>query len=318
MRISLNIFFLITLCAAAYSADTQRLNGFDLDEPLVPAGAIEKGGPPRDGIPSIDSPLFVAADEAGFLDPDDRILGITQGGNSKAYPVKILDRHEIVNDWLNQKPVVVTYCPLCGSGIAFSAMVEGRELTFGVSGLLYNSDVLLYDRQTGSLWSQIAAKSINGSLKGRELTQLPLQHTTWKDWRARHPNTRVLSTQTGFRHIDYDQDPYKRYKNTSRLMFSVSNTDKRLRNKDWVLGVVADGIARAYPFDSLDKEASPIQDQIGDVAVSLHYDDENQTAIALDQNDEVLESIQLYWFAWAAFHPDTTVWNCSDDCPCSK
>jgi hypothetical protein len=155
MRILLNILFLVTLCAAAYAAETRQLNGFILDEPLIPAGAIEKGGPPRDGIPSIDSPLFVAASEASFLDPEDRVLGITQGGKSKAYPVKILNWHEIVNDWLNQQPVVVTYCPLCGSGIAFSAMVGGRRLSFGVSGLLYNSDVLLYDRQTGSLWSQI-------------------------------------------------------------------------------------------------------------------------------------------------------------------
>jgi hypothetical protein len=312
MRASINIFFLISLCVAVYAADAQRLNGFDLDEPLVPAGAIEKGGPPRDGIPSLDSPVFVAPDEANFLDPEDRVLGIALGGKSKAYPVKILNRHEIVNDWLNERPVVVTFCPLCGSGVAFSATVDGRELTFGVSGLLYNSDVLLYDRETGSLWSQILAKSVNGSLKGHEMTQLPLQHTTWKDWRTRHPGTRVLSTQTGFRHIDYDQDPYKRYKNSTRLMFSVSNTDKRLKNKEWVLGVIVDGAARAYPFDELKNEAAPILDQIGDVAVSVHFDDHNQTAIAVDQDGEVLQSIQLYWFAWAAFHPDTSVWNCRD------
>ena len=312
MRVSLNIIFLLSLCAAAYAADAQRLNGFELDEPLIPAGAIEKGGPPRDGIPSIDSPLFVAASEATFLGPDDRVLGVTQGPKSKAYPVKILNRHEIVNDWLDEKPLVVTFCPLCGSGVAFSATVDGRELTFGVSGLLYNSDVLLYDRETGSLWSQIAAKAVNGPLKGSELTQLPLHHTSWKDWQARHPDTRVLSTQTGFRHIDYDQDPYKRYKNTSRLMFSVSNTDKRLKNKDWVLGVIADGTARAYPFDSLEKEASPVRDQIGDVAVSIHFDSENQTAIALDQDGAALASIQLYWFAWAAFHPETSIWNCAE------
>lgn len=312
MRVSLNILFLISLCAAAYAADAQRLNGFELDEPLIPAAAIEKGGPPRDGIPSIDSPLFVSASEARFLDPDDRVLGVTQGQKSKAYPVKILNRHEIVNDWFDEKPLVVTFCPLCGSGVAFSATVDGRELTFGVSGLLYNSDVLLYDRETGSLWSQIAARAVNGPLKGRELTQLPLQHTSWKDWRARHPDTRVLSTQTGFRHIDYDQDPYKRYKNSSRLMFSVSNTDKRLKNKDWVLGVIADGTARAYPFDSLKIQASPVQDQIGDVAVSIHFDSENQTATAVDQNGAALASIQLYWFAWAAFHPETSIWNCGD------
>jgi len=312
MRVSLNIFFLIILCAAAYSADAQRLNGFNIDEPLVPVDEIMKGGPPRDGIPSIDSPQFVAADKAGFLDPDDRVLGITHGGRSKAYPVKILNRHEIVNDWLDERPVVVTFCPLCGSGVAFSGAVDGRELTFGVSGLLYNSDVLLYDRETGSLWSQIAAKSVNGPLKGSELTQWPTQHTSWEDWRQRYPETRVLSTDTGFSRIHYDQDPYKRYKNTPKLMFSVSNTDKRLRNKDWVLGVIADGATRAYPLDSLKMKASPIIDHIGDVTVTIHFDSKHQTAVAVDQDGEALESIQLYWFAWAAFHPETSVWNCKD------
>ena len=207
MRTLLNIILLIVLGGAAIVAEAQRLNGFDINEPLIPAAAIEKGGPPRDGIPSIDSPQFVAVDKAGFLDPDDRVLGITHGGRSKAYPVKILNRHEIVNDWLDHQPVVVTFCPLCGSGVAFSAGVDGKELTFGVSGLLYNSDVLLYDRETGSLWSQLAAKSVNGPLKGRELTQWPLQHTTWEDWRARYPGTRVLSTNTGFGHMYYDRVP---------------------------------------------------------------------------------------------------------------
>jgi hypothetical protein len=312
MRLSLKIILFIALGGLAFTADAQRLNGFDIDEPLIPAEAIMKGGPPRDGIPSIDSPQFVAVDKAGFLDPDDRVLGITHGGRSKAYPVKILNRHEIVNDWLDQQPVVVTFCPLCGSGVAFSASVDGKELTFGVSGLLYNSDVLLYDRETGSLWSQIAAKSVNGSLKGSELTQWPVQHTSWEDWRRRHPDTRVLSTNTGFGHIDYDQDPYRQYKNSSRLMFSVSNTDKRLRNKEWVLGVIAGGQARAYPLRSLKKSNSPITDQLGDTPVSIQFDNEHQTAVALDQHGNALESIQLYWFAWAAFHPETSVWNCKD------
>jgi hypothetical protein len=312
MRFSLKTILFIALVGLAFTADAQRLNGFDIDEPLIPADEIMKGGPPRDGIPSIDSPQFVAVDKAGFLDPDDRVLGISHGGLSKAYPVKILNRHEIVNDWLDERPVVVTFCPLCGSGVAFSASVDGKELTFGVSGLLYNSDVLLYDRETGSLWSQIAAKSVNGPLKGGELTQWPTQHTTWGDWRARYPDTRVLSTDTGFSRINYEQDPYKRYKNSPQLMFSVANKDKRLRNKDWVLGVIADGTARAYPLDSLKEETSPVQDRIGDVTVSIHFDSKYQTATAVDQNGEPLESIQLYWFAWAAFHPETSVWNCKD------
>ena len=312
MRFILASVLLITLSSSICSAESLRLNGFRIDDPLIPADAIEKGGPPRDGIPSIDSPLFVAAADADFLEPDDRVLGITHGERSKAYPVRILNHHEIVNDWINEQPVVVTYCPLCGSGVAFSGTVDGSELTFGVSGLLYNSDVLLYDRKTGSLWSQIAGKSINGPLKGSKLVQWPLQHTTWENWLQRHPDTQVLSTNTGFAFIDYDSDPYRQYRNSSRLWFSVSNKDKRLRNKDWVLGVTVGEEFRAYPFRSLKKYESPIEDRIGDIAITIQFDSKHQTVAALDQDGKHLQSIQLYWFAWAAFHPDTSIWNCDD------
>lgn len=313
IRTALLTLLWFAIGSIANSAETQRINGFLIDGPLVPADLIQKGGPPRDGIPAIDSPQFVSAEDADFLDPDDRVLGIALGGSSKAYPVRILNRHEVVNDWISERPVVVTYCPLCGSGVAFSAMIAGRELTFGVSGLLYNSDVLLYDRETESLWSQIAGKSVNGALKGKDLLQLPLQHTSWQDWRQRHPDTRVLSTETGFRFIDYNRDPYADYRRSSRLWFPVSSRDGRLQNKTWVLGVVADGKARAYPLRSLKNSESPLQDRIGEVVVSIKFDSEHQTAVALDQNGDFLESIQLYWFAWAAFHPDTSVWSRDDD-----
>lgn len=312
----MRILTIAVLCFAsgsmAYSAENLRLNGFLIADPLVPAESIEKGGPPRDGIPALDSPHFVSAEAAEFLDDDDRVLGLSIGGSAKAYPVRILSRHEVVNDWIRERPVVITYCPLCGSGIAFSAVVEKVSLTFGVSGLLYNSDVLLYDNETESLWSQISKTAINGPLKGSELVQLPLRHTTWEDWRQRYPDTRVLSTETGFAFIDYDQDPYARYKNSNRLWFTVSGSDKRLRTKDWVLGVTVEGFAKAYPFRRMKKETSPIPDRIGDITVTIEFDRKHQTAVALDSNGNPLEAVQLYWFAWAAFHPDTSIWGCKD------
>lgn len=296
----------------ACSADNLRLNGFLIVDPLVPADSIEKGGPPRNGIPALHSPLFVSAEAADFLNDDDRVLGISIDGNAKAYPVRILNRHEIVNDSISERPVVITYCPLCGSGIAFSAVVENVSLSFGVSGLLHNSDVLLYDFNTESLWSQISKTAINGPLKGSQLVQLPLRHTTWEDWRRRYPDTRVLSTETGFAFFDYDRDPYARYKNSNQLWFAVSNSDKRLRRKDWVLGVTVGEIARAYPFRKMKKKSSLIQDRIGDIAVTIKFDHKHQTAVALDSNGVPLEAVQLYWFAWAAFHPDTSIWGCKD------
>jgi hypothetical protein len=298
----------LVLFGCAEPVGTEELNGFVLDAPLIPVAAIEHGGPPRDGIPSIDSPRFVNAEDAGFLDAEDRVLGIELGGHSKAYPVRILNRHEIVNDRLNDQPVVVTFCPLCGSGVAFLAEIDDQSLTFGVSGLLYNSDVLLYDRETESLWSQISRQAVNGPLKGRKLAQLPLEHTTWEDWLERYPDTRVLSEKTGFLFMDYDHDPYAEYKQSNQIWFSVANQDCRLPRKAWVLGVTAGDAARAYPFDTLAKAELPLRDTVGETSVTIEFDAEHRTARALDVDGKALDSIQLYWFAWAAFHPDTTIW----------
>ncbi|WP_373509099.1 DUF3179 domain-containing (seleno)protein [Thiocapsa sp.] len=142
-------------------------NAFDLSGGLAPPDEIHVGGPPRDGIPALTDPAFVPAAQADFLAPDDRILGLTPGGEARAYPIAILNRHEIVNDGIGGRAVAVTYCPLCGTGVAFDALHTGRRVEFGVSGLLYNSDVLLYDRQTESLWSQIAKQAVTGPMKGQ-------------------------------------------------------------------------------------------------------------------------------------------------------
>jgi hypothetical protein len=137
-------------------------NGFDLTDALVPGNEVHSGGPPRDGIPAIDKPRFVTATAASFLKGDERVLGIRHNGVSKAYPITILSWHEIVNDRFAGDPVAISYCPLCGTGIAYRARADDQALTFGVSGLLYNSDMLLYDRNTGSLWSQIMRQAISG------------------------------------------------------------------------------------------------------------------------------------------------------------
>ena len=141
--------------------------GFDLKKHNVPLDQIVDGGPGKDGIPAILTPRFVPAGEATFLQDADRVLGLTLGAEAKAYPIKILNWHEIVNDTVSGTAVVVTYCPLCGTGIAFDATVQGSLYTFGVSGLLYQSDLLMYDHQTESLWSQISMHAVAGPLRWR-------------------------------------------------------------------------------------------------------------------------------------------------------
>jgi hypothetical protein len=288
------------------SLRARTLNGFDLRDALVPAEAIESGGPPRDGIPAIDRPRFVGPDRSG-LAAGDRVLGLSLGGVARAYPVRILNWHEIVNDRIAARAVAVTYCPLCGTGMAFDARVGGQPTSFGVSGLLYNSDVLLYDRRTESLWSQIMATAVTGPLKGTVLEPVALTHTSWAAWRARHPRTEVLSTDTGFRR-DYARDPYQGYDKVPRLMFDVQHRDARLPLKAWVMGVVIDGQARAYPFDWLAREVDAQgrwHDELGGRRIRVQYDREARSAEAYDTDGQLLPTVTAFWFAWVAFHPAT-------------
>ena len=180
MKVWLTLFLAFTLHHPAFALS---MNGFNLDNSLVPANQILRGGPPRDGIPALDHPRFEAADKADWLKDDDLVLGVTIDGQAKAYPVRILVWHEIVNDTLGDTPIAVTYCPLCGSGIVFSRQQDKQVLDFGVSGLLHNSDLLMYDRQSESLWSQIPGKAISGPRAGEVLERLAITHTSWKSWR---------------------------------------------------------------------------------------------------------------------------------------
>ncbi|MGR9100801.1 MAG: DUF3179 domain-containing protein, partial [Gammaproteobacteria bacterium] len=261
--------------------------------------------PGKDGIPAIDNPRFVLPDRA-LLKAEDRVLGVFFNGVAKAYPVKILNWHEIVNDDFGGHPVAVTYCPLCASGVAYSALVGGSRQTFGVSGLLYNSDVLLYDRETGSLWSQLMNRAVTGPLKGAKLETVPLSNTTWEDWRNRHPDTRVLSENTGFAR-DYGVDPYRDYRLDRSLWFPVKEIDIRYHPKEMVLGAEIGGRFRAYPFAEMAGMPIKFNDEIGGAPVTVRFDRKHRTANVYRPDGSELPSVITYWFAWRAFHPDTTL-----------
>lgn len=295
----------LTLTASAWAFE---LNGFRLDAAAVPPGEIHHGGPPRDGIPSIDRPVFVPAAEARHVKPPDRIIGVEWLGIARAYPLSILNWHEVVNDRFGDDAVVVTYCPLCGTGMAFGARIGGRDFQFGVSGLLYNSDVLLYDRQTESLWSQIMAKAISGPMRGQKLIFLPTSHTTWGEWRRRHPNSEVLSAETGFSR-DYARDPYAAYRESAGLMFPVAVEDKRLHPKEQVIGLSLGGEHKAYPFATLSRTgARVIDDSVGGRRVRIEFDPEARTGRVFDDQGREVPSLIAFWFAWLAFHPGTALY----------
>ncbi len=282
-------------------------NGFQLSNLRIPLDEIRSGGPPRDGIPAIDHPRFANASSADFITGEDWVLGVVYNFTARAYPVKILNWHEIVNDRFAGEPVAITWCPLCGSGMAFKGRDSSGALRqFGVSGLLYNSDVLMYDRQSESLWSQVMAMAVAGPASGYELEMLPTELCTWASWKTRHPDTKVMTTDTGFER-DYQRDPYADYQATDRLMFPVAAQSEALPAKARVLGVEIGGRYKAYPLEVLRKKKL-VTEVFAGKKLQIKWD-EKARAPQLTADGEPWPAINLYWFAWYAFHPQTEVFN---------
>ncbi|MGK0291372.1 MAG: hypothetical protein ACI86H_002840 [bacterium] len=299
--------FIFSLLILPLTALALEKNGFQIEKPLIPFEQILHGGPPRDGIPSIDRPKFIPKSKATYLKNNDRILGIYHNGVARAYPIRILNWHEIVNDQIQGRPLVVSYCPLCGSGVAFKSKVKNQSLKFGVSGLLYNSDVLLYDRQTNSLWSQLLGKAVSGKLKGTNLTMIPLANTTWEDWKKQFPNTMVLSTNTGFGR-DYSRTPYQGYTTSRRVWFPLSNQSNKYHPKEQVIGLKINGKFRAYPFAELSKQGSSlIKEAFAGQQLQIHWNGSHRTGKVLLKNGKEIPTVITYWFAWFAFHPETSI-----------
>jgi hypothetical protein len=288
-------------------------NGFDLSNSSLPREQILSGGPPRDGIPALSDPRLIVAGDADYLKPTDRVVGISLKGQSRAYPIPILNWHEIVNDDIDGQRFAITYCPLCGTAVAFDATIDGAPTDFGVSGLLYNNDVLLYDRDTESLWSQILGEAVSGERVGKKLTLLPVSHTTWRDWREKHPDTLVLSDDTGhFR--DYQRNPYGGYEESSSTYFAVNNAAPDYYHpKEVVVGLGIDGVYKAYPFIELDKQGkSRFSDTVNGNRFSFNWDSTNRSVTITDSTGQQVAAIQGFWFAWFAFHPDTEVYKAQD------
>ena len=282
------------------------LNGFSLTDLRIPLDQIQSGGPPRDGIPSIDKPIFTHAETADYSN-DEHVLALYFNGIAKAYAIRILDWHEIVNDRFEDQKVTITYCPLCNSGTGFLAGINGTDRNFGVSGLLYNSDVLMFDRESESLWSQIMGESVSGPESGVRLELLPVQTITWGAWREQYPNTLALTEETGYSR-NYSGTAYGSYRNSDQLMFDVEFSDPQMSNKELVIGIEVDGKAKCYPFNVLKKSKGVISDSIGSRPVLVYYDKQGNYAYITNNSGDLLPSITLYWFAWYTFHTDTEVY----------
>lgn len=243
----------------------------DLSKSLVPLEEIVSGGPPPDGIPAIDRPAFVTPTAAdAWLGPSEPVLALAVDGDARAYPLQILMWHEIVNDTVGGRPVTVTYCPLCNSGLAFARVVGATVLDFGTSGKLYKSDLVMYDRQTHSLWAQLEGRAIVGALAGSRLTLLPANTIAYEDWKRAHPGGKILSRETGHSRR-YGINPYEAYDRPDLNPFLFQGpVDQRRPPKERVVGLVVNGAARAYPWPTIEKRRV-IHDTLGGERIVIFY-----------------------------------------------
>jgi len=338
--------------------DNPDANG--LPKPLVDPNKIISGGPPPDGIPALDHPTFVRAADVNFLKRREPVLALQIGDDARAYPIEIMTWHEIANDTVAGVPVAITYCPLCNSAIAYDRRLDQRVLDFGTSGKLYNSALVMYDRQTESLWSHFTAQAIAGVLTGTQLQTFPVATVSWGDWRRAHPHGLVLSRDTGYDR-PYGQNPYPGYDDVNSAPFLYhGEVDGRLAAKEHVTGLRSGDDAIAI-LDSDLKHHPVIETSLGgrDVVVwrkpgtASALDDstlangkdvgatgafeplvdgqhltfertktgfrDHETASTWDGLGNAtrgpltghsltpIEHVDTFWFAWAAFHPNTRI-----------
>ena len=305
---------IISLSATAQTARPGNPRAYDPDVLLdvfkltqadsdVPFESLMQACPARDCIPSIDQAVFISTDEVEYLREDDLVLTLTYNGITRAYPARILDHHEIVNDRFGPDPVAITYCPLCGSGLAFDRRQAGQVLDFGVSALLHNSDLVMYDRQTESLWQQITGEAFAGKLRGGQLRTLPLSMVTWKEWRQQYPDAQVLTVE-GIHSDRYQKDAYAEYAENERLYMPVSATDARLHPKRVIYGMEIGERALAVDAGWLAKQRHWSNEYEGKkLLLSLRAGGEVEASL----DGEPIIIHRMYWFAWYSFHPKTAL-----------
>ena len=225
----------------------------DFTKHSVDYSEILSGGPPKDGIPAIDDPSFVTADEADeWLAPTEPVIQFQLGAEARAYPLQVLIWHEIVNDTVAGVPVLITFCPLCNTAIAFERTVEGRTLDFGTTGRLRYSNLIMYDRQTETWWQQASGEAIVGEFTGTQLDFLAAPIVAWQDFQASFPQGQVLSRETGHNR-PYGQNPYGGYDdiNRSPFLYRGPETPDQLSAMARVLAVEINADAVAFPYDTL-------------------------------------------------------------------
>jgi len=295
-------------------------SAINLENSLIPQDEIYLGGPLKDGIPALTNPHFFPAKKATYMRDEDLVVGVEFNGDARAYPLRILVWHENANDVVGGKPIAVSYCPLCNSVLVFDRDIGGQVREFGISGRLWNSNVLLYDRQkkdhNESLWSQVLMKAVTGPAvrEELELTLLPSRLMSWSEWVEKHPQGKVLSFKTGYRR-DYDKMPYGDYFSNDRLVYPVKERKEKpagFRIKDMMVVVRVDEYLKAYRVKDVAASVNSegwMGDSLGKTRIKLTYSKESESVQVeyYDKSKGRPPVAYLYWFAVSAMMPDAEV-----------
>jgi hypothetical protein len=292
---------------------------------IVDPSKIRGGGPPKGGI-GVDRGIpaltekninFVSVEEADeWIEDNELVLALNYKGVKRIYPLQIMTWHEIANDVVAGDPLLITYCPLCGSGIAYERKIEisGErvESRFGTSGKLFNSNLVMYDEQTDTYWQQIDGLAIVGELTGQELKEISIDTVTWKEWKNAHlekGDSEVLSQDTGMSR-SYGKDPYANYfEDDFQFFVTPENVDdtNRIKNKEFVFGIEIDGTYKAYRKVDVD-EKKVIEDVVSGVGIRIERQSDGIVTITnTDTGEEIVKEVD-FWFAWYAFHPETELY----------
>jgi len=262
-------------------------------------GRALSGGPSRDGIPAIDDPTFIPIAET-TLGPDAEVIVVTSDDDMRAYPFAILTWHEIINDTIDGEPIVVTFCPLCGSAVVYDRTLPNGEITtFGVSGALIDSNLVMFDRATESLWQQTGG-GLTGEFTGELLDLVPFQRATIKSISEKHPNARIVSTDTGYMR-NYNRNPYSGYENTDEFYFPIDKFSDRFSQKELMFVFRSQKTVIAVPW----KDILEIEEQ----AVVVHKNEitiynTNGTITITSSDGDIIPYYHEMWFSWYARHGD--------------
>ncbi len=285
------------------------LTQFNLDNPLIDFEDLLAGGPPKDGIPALTDPERVAVADAEFPNKNDRVIEVVIGDTAVAYPINILNWHEIINDTVADVPIAVTYCPLCDSVAVLDRRLESTEpdkeptvLEFGVSGLLYNSNVMMFERGSDALWSQVYMKAVTGPDSGRSLTHLPVRMMSFEAFQTAHADGEVLTKNTGHRR-NYESNPYQRYFDTPDSVFHPFEYGAALPPKTLGMGVTVGEFVIFVPWDHAIKvDTVQIGTPAGEIVI-----DANESGMVFVTGPEEAHAIQTFFHSWSAFYPKTTI-----------